>query len=202
MARVSWHNWVKQEKRWEREKGNEDWTGTPERELWRRKGTHTLRSNLTNRKISWVRGISKILKRAQQQAWELKSRVREAQIIWTAGTDTTAWDSRGGGCWALRLRLWSSEKLLASPWWTRPVGGRSKPLQLSLTPEVVWPTTAGDIWTKITCRPNHFRGYHRKGHYNGTSPDGALTPLGAHSPCSHHCQTFQEVPICLITVPS
>ena len=94
-ARNSWHNQVEQKKKEREKESGQD--SLSWRELWRWKGTHTLRSNLTNRKISWVRGISNILKKAQQKAWELKSRVREAQIIWTAGTDTTAWDSRSGG---------------------------------------------------------------------------------------------------------
>ena len=59
MARISWHNWVKEEKRGEREKGNQDRTGTPERELWRRKGSHTLESHLTYRKITQVQRISR-----------------------------------------------------------------------------------------------------------------------------------------------
>ena len=68
------------------------------------------------------------------------------QTIFTTGPGHHSLRCLGGGDWALRLRLWRAVlKLLTSSWWTRPVGGRSKPLQLSLTPEVVWPTTAGDI---------------------------------------------------------
>ena len=54
MARISWHNWVKQEKRREWKKGN--WCSL--RELWRRKGSHTLESHLVDGKIKQIGGIS------------------------------------------------------------------------------------------------------------------------------------------------
>ena len=43
------HNWVeqKQKKREREEKRNQDWASTPDRELLKRKGTHTLGSHLT-----------------------------------------------------------------------------------------------------------------------------------------------------------
>ena len=80
-----------------------------------------------------------------------------------------------------------------------PVGGRSKPPQLSLLQRLAWPATTGDTCTKITCSPNHLRGHHRQRHYDGTPPDIALTPLGAHLACSCHCQRFWAH---LITTPS
>ena len=100
-ARNSWHNWVEHKKK--REKRNQDRTSTPERELWRRKGTRILGSHLTDGKISQVRGTSKTLSRkVQQWVWEWKSRVRDAQILWTTGTDTAAWDAWvGAGRWDL-----------------------------------------------------------------------------------------------------
>ena len=101
-ARNFWHNWVEQKKKRER---NQDGTGIPERELWRRKGTHILGSHLTDGKISQVRGTSKLPRKVQQLDWELQSRVRAAQIIWTTSQDTTAWDARAGaGHWDLGSR--------------------------------------------------------------------------------------------------
>ena len=41
-ARNPPHNWVEQTKKREREKRNQDVTSAPERELLKRKGTHTL----------------------------------------------------------------------------------------------------------------------------------------------------------------
>ena len=45
------HNWVEQKKK-ERE-WNWNWTSTPERDLWKRKGTCTLGSHLIDREIRW-----------------------------------------------------------------------------------------------------------------------------------------------------
>ena len=45
------HNWEKKRKKRERER-NQDGTSTPERELRKRKGTHTLESHLTDKEIT------------------------------------------------------------------------------------------------------------------------------------------------------
>ena len=50
-ARNAPHNWVEQKEK-NRERRNEDGTVTPERELLKKKGTHTLGSYLTNGEIS------------------------------------------------------------------------------------------------------------------------------------------------------
>ena len=78
-------------------------------------------------------------------------------------------------------------------------GGRGKPPQLSLIPEV------GGVHhhlKKITCSRTHLRGHHREGHFDGTPPVVALTPLRAHLPSCCHCHMLWLVPRCLIMVPS
>ena len=99
-ARNSWNNWVEQKKKKEREKDSQDGTSIPERQQWRRKGTHILGSHLTDRKISWGGRTSKSARKVQQLDCKQQSRVRAAQIIQTTGLDTTAWDAwAGAGCW-------------------------------------------------------------------------------------------------------
>ena len=109
-ARNSWHNWVEQKKK--REKRNQNRTTIPKRELWRRKGTHILGRHLTDGKISWVGGTSKSPGKVKQLDWEQQNRVRAAQIIWTTGLDTTAWDAQvGAGHWdsGSRGQFWGED---------------------------------------------------------------------------------------------
>ena len=81
MARILWHDWVNKRKE-EREKGNQDQTGTPERELWRRKGTHTLSPSKSPNegKINRVGGISRCQEKCLRRApWPRSSRANPAQ---------------------------------------------------------------------------------------------------------------------------
>ena len=104
MARISWYYSVKQEKRGEWEKGNQDWTGAPEREWWRRKGTHTLESLLIEGKINQVRGISRHWEKHSSRSdnwkaeWEPN---RSSELL----AQSQKLRSSGGG-WKLRPRLW------------------------------------------------------------------------------------------------
>ena len=82
-------------------------------------------------------------------------------------------------------------KPLVGLWWTGHAGGGSKPPQLSVTREVA---VAHHHWrSKITCSPNHLRGHHREGHYDGTPTDVAIAHVGEHPPvdatakCSGQC---------------
>ena len=70
------YNWIEQkgEKEREREKRNQDKTSTPEGELWKRKGNHTLGSHLTDQKISRDGGTSKSQRKTQQLDWGGQSR--------------------------------------------------------------------------------------------------------------------------------
>ena len=87
MARNPSHNWVEEKEKERREKSNQDGTSTLERELLKRKGTHSLGSPLTNAEVSEDRGTSKLLRKGQQLDRGGQSRVRAAQIICT--TDWT-----------------------------------------------------------------------------------------------------------------
>ena len=103
MPRISWHNWVNQEKRGEWEKGNQDQTDAMERELWRRKGTHTLESHLINGKINQVGGISRCQEEhsSRPEIWkaewdpnrssELLAQSPKTETLgWGLGTETEA----------------------------------------------------------------------------------------------------------------
>ena len=103
-ARISWHNWIKQEKRGEWEKGNQDQTCTPKKELWRRKGMHTLESHLIEGKINWVGGISKYQEKSRSRSeiwiakWDLS---RSSELLaQSPKTEMLGWG------WAPRPRLW------------------------------------------------------------------------------------------------
>ena len=115
MARTSWHNWVKQEKRGEWEKGNLGWTGAPKRELWRRKGSPTLESHLLDGKINWIGGISRCREERSSKTEIWKSEWepnRSSQLLaqspktetlgWGLGKETSApevspWEQAGLG---------------------------------------------------------------------------------------------------------
>ena len=73
------YNWGEQNAKREREKRGQDRTSASERDLLKRKGTHTLGSHLIDRKISWDRGTSKSQRKAQQLDWRGQSRVRAEQ---------------------------------------------------------------------------------------------------------------------------
>ena len=103
MTEISWHNWVKQEKSGEWEKGNQGWMGTPKRELWRRKGSHTLESHLLNGKIYWIGGISRFREEhgSKSEVWraewewnrssELLGQSPKTEMLgWGLGTETLA----------------------------------------------------------------------------------------------------------------
>ena len=107
-VRNSWQRKEKEQKKKERErKGIRMGQAFPRGSCEGERQPHNLGSHLTYGKISRVGGISKMLRKVQQQVWELKSSVREVQIIWTTDADTTGWDAWGGP-WALRPRLWRS----------------------------------------------------------------------------------------------
>ena len=115
MARISWHNWVKEEKREKWEKRNQDWTSAPKRELWRRKQTHTLESHLIDRKINWVGGMSRCCEERNSRSeiwkaeWEpnrsselLAQSPKTEMLRWGLGTETSAlevspWEWAGVG---------------------------------------------------------------------------------------------------------
>ena len=103
MARILWHNWVKQEERGEWEKGNQGWTGATERELWRRRGSPTLESHLLHEKINWIWGISWCREESssksefQRAEWEpnrssklLAQSPKTENLGWGLGTKTLA----------------------------------------------------------------------------------------------------------------
>ena len=72
MARISWYNWVKRKKRGDREKGNQYRTSIPKRKVWRRNGTYTLGSHLTDGKISQSEGSSRCQKKysSRSENWK------------------------------------------------------------------------------------------------------------------------------------
>ena len=109
-ARNPPYNWVEQkekkrgrvrEKSWK--KGNQDRTITPERELWKKKGTHTLASHLTDREINWREGTSNPLRKAQQPEWRRQSREKVTKTIITAPRHHRLRCSGEG--WMLKFRL-------------------------------------------------------------------------------------------------
>ena len=72
-ARNPLHNSVEQKKKKrKREKRNQDRTSIPERKLLKRKGTHSLRSHLTDREKSQEGGTSKSQRKVQELAKEGK----------------------------------------------------------------------------------------------------------------------------------
>ena len=104
MARISWHNWVIQEKIGGREKGTQEWTGTPERELWRRKGTYTLESHLPTGRSTKSEGSPDSEKRA---AVCLRSKKQSESCIGHLNHWHRLQKLRCvGGGWTLRPRPW------------------------------------------------------------------------------------------------
>ena len=97
-ARNPAHNWVKQKKkkkeRKKRKKGIRIGPGTPEKELSKKKGIHTLGGHLTNGEISQDGGTSKPQRRAQQPYWGGQSRERATQTIGTSSQDATGWEKQ------------------------------------------------------------------------------------------------------------
>ena len=128
-ARNSWHNWVEQKKKKEREKRNQDGTSIPKRELWRIKGTHILGSHLTDGKISRVRGTSKSLGKATAAG------LRTAKQSESCTDHLHHWHRHHslkplGRGWVLRLRLRRSVlgRGLGLVVWRQPKGLRSRAL--------------------------------------------------------------------------
>ena len=103
-ARNSWHNWVEQKKKREREreKRNQDRTSILGRELWSRKGTHILGSHLTDGKISWDGGTSKLLR--------IRSGPTEARGYYWGRQEQEGWTTIGISLhrctWTFRGHLW------------------------------------------------------------------------------------------------
>ena len=102
----------------------------------------------------------------------------------TTGAVPSAWAK-----WDRVLLIWSA-------------GGRGRPPQLSLIPEVGMAHCHWRHLNKNHLQPHSPKGHHRGGHYDQTPPVGALAPPGTHPPCCCHCQMFWAVPTCLISVIS
>ena len=85
-AKTPLHNWIEQKGK----KRNQEGTSTPVRELWKRKGTQTLGSHLTDGEISRSRGTSKPRRKAQQLDWGGQNREITAQRSVPLPLDTTA----------------------------------------------------------------------------------------------------------------
>ena len=135
---------------------NQNRTSIPERELWKKKGTHILGSHLIDGEISWGGGTSKSPRKAQQLDWREQSRVRATQLICTTTQDTTAWDARVGGQ-ELRHRLWRSiqGRKPGFPVWRQSEGLRRSVPQ------------AGEKWA-IGWGVDH----HRRGNWRSSGPAG------------------------------
>ena len=159
------HNWVEQKKK--RGKRNQDGTDIHERELWKRKGIHTLGSHLTDREINWDGGTSKSPRKAQQLG-----RAKQSESC----TDHLHhWPRHQrlrclGGFWALRLRFWRSVsgRGLEYVLWRQPDGlGSSVPqtgeqnTTAKGSQEEVWDHRRSKLWLlgrvrggRVTCHRN------------------------------------------------
>ena len=99
----------KREKEKEKKKRNQDGTSTPERELWKRKWTHTLASHL----MGWSakrKGPQNLGEKCSSQTEEGKAE-KAAQTIAIIAPVTMAWDTQAGaGHWNSGSEVSSGEE--------------------------------------------------------------------------------------------